>query len=217
MSNLLTSLSLWTTLLDTVPDPVRYALQTTADRWFDWLLISSGVVAAGVVAEIWEATITLKRWWRLRRGKEVNEPNEKSWAIPVSYLGLLLVIAGVVGEGVFEARVSNADTALREHDDQILAQAQHEAGDAKTSAEGAANAAVRTNDELGKAEKREDAVARKAEELHRELNQANERAENLHKENLNLQEAISPRIVEQGESANELQGLKGIVFRIQAI
>ena len=141
MSNLLMSLSLWATLADTVLDPVRGTLQKAADKWFDWLLISSCVVAAGVVAEIWEATITLKRWWWLKHDKMVAEPNEKSWAIPVSYLGLLLVIAGVVGEGVFEARVSSADTALRAHDDQILAQAQQEAGDAKQSADGAAAAA----------------------------------------------------------------------------
>lgn len=63
--------------------------------------------------------------------EKVSEPNEKSWAIPASYLGLLLVIAGVLGEGVFEARVSNADTALRRHDLQILEHAQKEAGDAE--------------------------------------------------------------------------------------
>jgi hypothetical protein len=89
------------------------------------------------VLEIWEATIILKRWYRLKRGKEVATPDEKSWAIPATYLGLVLVIAGVVGEGVFEALVSNADTALRAHDSQVLAQAVEEAGDAATSAHNA--------------------------------------------------------------------------------
>jgi hypothetical protein len=138
MSHVLMSLSLSATLSGALPDLVRDALQNKADRWFHWLLISSGVVFLGVAFETWEATITLKRWWRLGRGKEVNEPNEKSWAIPFSYLGLLLVIVGVFGEGVFEGLVSNADTALRAHDDQILAQAQREAGDAATSAHNAA-------------------------------------------------------------------------------
>ena len=125
------SLSLSPILAGVLPDPTRDALQATADRWFHWLLISSGVVALGVALEAWEATIILKRWFHLKSGKDVTEPNEKSWAIPASYLGLLLVIGGVVGEGVFEGFVSNADTALRAHDSQILAQAETDAGDAK--------------------------------------------------------------------------------------
>lgn len=34
------------------------------------------------------------------------------------------MVAGVVGEGVYEGFVANADTALRAHDSQILAQAE---------------------------------------------------------------------------------------------
>lgn len=131
MSNILMSLSLSSVFSGVLPDPTRNALQAIADRWFHWLLISSGVVALGVALEAWEATISLKRWFQLKCGKEVPEPNDNSWAIPASYLGLLLVIAGVVGEGVFEGFVSNADTALRAHDSQILAQAETDAGDAK--------------------------------------------------------------------------------------
>jgi len=130
MSNILMSLSLSLILSGVLPDPLN-ALQATADRWFLWLLISSAVVAVGVALEAWEATIILKRWYRLKRGKEVAAPNEKNWAIPASYLGLLLVIAGVVGEGVSEGFVSNADTALRVHYSQMLAQAETDAGDAK--------------------------------------------------------------------------------------
>jgi hypothetical protein len=134
MSNLLTSLSLSAILSGALPDLARDALQATADKWFHWLLVSSAVVALGVALEAWEATIILKRWYRLKRDKEVTAPNEKSWAIPASYLGLLLVIAGVVGEGVFDALVSNADTALRAHDSQILAQTHREASDANDRA-----------------------------------------------------------------------------------
>jgi len=134
MSNALMSLSLSLTLSGVLPDPTRDALQATADRWFHWLLISSGVVAVGVALEAWEATIDLKRWYRLKRGRQVAEPNGKSWAIPTAYLGWVLVVAGVVGEGVFEARVSNSDTALRAHDSRMLAQAETDAGEAKLRA-----------------------------------------------------------------------------------
>jgi hypothetical protein len=131
MSNILMSLPLSPILSGTLPDQARDALQATADMWFHWLLISSGVVAVGVALEAWEATNSLKRWANHKYGKGVGEPNEISWAIPAAYLGLLLVIAGVVGEGVFEGFFSKADTALRAHDSQILAQAEKDAGEAK--------------------------------------------------------------------------------------
>lgn len=115
-------------------DPAREVLQATAGRWFNWLLISSAVVALGVALEAPEATVALSRWMKQRGGKEAAETNETSWTIPVSYLGLLLVIAGVIGEGIFESRVSGADTALQRHDLGMLAEAQKSAGDAEIRA-----------------------------------------------------------------------------------
>lgn len=100
-----------------MPDVARDALQTSADKWFHWLLYSTAVVVAGVALEAPEATIVLIRWIKLRRDKNVSEPDGRSWVIPASYLGLLLVILGVVGEGIFEARFANADTALRAYDE----------------------------------------------------------------------------------------------------
>jgi hypothetical protein len=151
MSDLLMSAFLSATLSGALPDLVRDALQATADKWFHWLLISSAVVAVGVTLEIGEATITLKRWYRLWRGQEVAPVKETSWAIPASYIGLLFVIFGVVGEGIFEALVSNADTALRAHDSQVLARAVKDAGDAKSSSLVAADAAQHAKDASGDA------------------------------------------------------------------
>lgn len=122
-------------------DPVRDALQSTADKWLHRLLLSTVIVAIGVAFEAPEATAILARWYKLRFNKEVGQPNEKSWVIPAAYLGLLLVIGGIVAEGIFEARLSNADTALRAYDDQILADATKNSGDAKDSAKQAKDAA----------------------------------------------------------------------------
>jgi hypothetical protein len=72
--------------------------------------------------------IAIKRWYLAVRGKEVPKENEKSWAIPASFVGLIIVIVGIVGEGVFEGLVDNAETALRQHDFQILSQAELDAG-----------------------------------------------------------------------------------------
>lgn len=179
MSHILISLSLSAALSGALPDLARDALQKTADWWFHWLLASSVVVFLGVAFETWEATITLKRWWRLRRGKEVNEPNEKSWAIPASYLGLLLVIVGVFGEGAFEALVSNADTALREHDSEVLAQAMMNAGSAKVSADAAARDASRANASLDEAQKKTREVAKQADAMASRIQELNGQANAL--------------------------------------
>lgn len=80
--------------------------------------------------------------------------NEKSWAIPASYLGLVLVVGGVAGEGIFEFLASNADIALRAHDEQILAVAIQKAGTAELSAQSAAGAAGRANGSADVADKK---------------------------------------------------------------
>jgi len=130
----------------TAIDTVRQSLADASDRWFFWLIASSMVVAVGVALEAPEATIALRKWFALRRGKTPKQDDEKSFVVPAAYLGLLLVIIGVIGEGLFEALASRAETALRAHDELILAQAIGKAGDAKKSAEEAAAAAAHAQD-----------------------------------------------------------------------
>lgn len=122
-------------------DLIRQALQTKSDRWFFWLVVSSLVVGVGVLFEAWEATVALKRWYRHWKGRPVEPENEKSFAIPLSYLGLFIVIIGVGGEGVFEFLSANVETALRSHDEQILGATESKFGQIKDSAESAAGAA----------------------------------------------------------------------------
>jgi hypothetical protein len=133
-------LSLLTTSSPSV-DTVRQSLIARSDRWFFWLVVSSIVVGVGVCLEGPEATIALKRWYLHWKHREVLPENARSLAIPASYLGLLLVLLGVAGEGVFESLSSNAETALRAHDEQVLADTITEAGAAKGSASAAAVAA----------------------------------------------------------------------------
>lgn len=101
-------------------DTVRKSLENADEMWFRYLLISSAVVAFGCVLEIGETWIALRRWWQIKKDLPVEEENPKSWYIPVGALGLFLVIAGVSGECIFEAKVSRADTKLRAYDEERL-------------------------------------------------------------------------------------------------
>lgn len=104
-----------------------------------------------MVFEAPEATIALKRWIRLLRRKEVGPSNEKSWAIPASYLGILLVVGGVAGEGIFEFLASRADTELHSHDEHILEKAIARAEAAKDSADAAGKSATVASEASAKA------------------------------------------------------------------
>lgn len=120
------------------------------------------------------------------------------------------MIAGVVGEGVFEGLLSNADTALRSHDDQILAETQKKAGDAKTSADAAVGDATqiavdlqtatsdlaKANEGVKKAEHDAGAANIKAAGL--EL-----KAEELRKANDELESDLSPRLFRNQSQAIE--------------
>lgn len=130
-------------LLDNVPavDFVRKSLDAAEEKWFIWLLISSGIVAIGCILEIGETWSSLVRWCRIRKGVAVEDEDLRSWHVPAGAIGLVLVIIGVIGEVVFEGLVSSADTHLRGHDEQVLADAIQRAGSAKDSAEKAATAA----------------------------------------------------------------------------
>lgn len=100
MSIYFTSLSLLATSVSSPVDTMRQSLIDKSDRWFFWLVMSSIVVGIGVCLEAPESTIALKRWFRhWRKETDVPPENERSLAIPASYLGLLLVILGVAGKG----------------------------------------------------------------------------------------------------------------------
>jgi hypothetical protein len=133
-------------------DAVRKSLESASSRWFQWLVISSIVVGIGVCFEWWEATITLKKWYRHLKGLPVPPDDEKSWAIPLSYLGLLLVVFGVMGEGIFEFLSANVETLLRSHDEQILGATESKFGQLKDSAEAATKAAGKAEDSATKAD-----------------------------------------------------------------
>jgi hypothetical protein len=223
LSRFLTSLSLSVPLPAPTADAIRESLQRNADKWFHWLLVSSVVVAVGVAFEAPESTIAIKRWYRLKRKRDTPPANETSFAIPASYLGLILVIAGVVGEGVFEGLLSNADTALRWHDDQILADTQQKAGDAKAAADAAvADAKQLTTDlatatsELKKANEGDKKAEDDAGAANTKAAALDLKAEELRKANDELEKDLSPRIFRnQPQAIKALREFLGTTVRLK--
>ncbi len=146
MSSALTSLAILLTNFEPA-DAVRSALEGREELWFLCLLIASGGVAVGCILEIPETWEDLKEWRRIRQESE----SPPGWRVPMAAVGLLLVVLGVIGEGVFEALVSISETSLRAHDEQVLGETVREAGTAKESAERAQKAAEIASEASGAA------------------------------------------------------------------
>jgi hypothetical protein len=138
-------------LLDSSPpvvDSVRSSLEAKEGFWFACLLIASAGVAVGCVLEIPETWTDLKEWRHLKKDKTTPHPG---WRVPMAAIGLLLVVGGVVGEGIFEGLVSINETKLRAHDEQALTDTIKESGTAKESAEKAQKAAELASEASGAA------------------------------------------------------------------
>lgn len=128
------------------------------------------------------------------------------------------MIIGVIGEGAFEFLSSNAETVLRAHDEQVLADTIVRAGAAKDSADAAASAAgtaqikadaANTTSEMAQDEA--NAVAGKAAELDRQLDATKNdldaaksqlaTAEAAEKEEqqalINMSTCLTPRVIPQ--------------------
>jgi hypothetical protein len=174
-----------------------------------WLIASAVVVAVGVALEgpeIFHEIAPVVRSCLLRPPRSRRT---KPWIKVVGLMGWLLVVIGVIGEGVFEGFENRAEGLLQTFNDILLSDAQKQAGDAKTSALGAADASTRAQNSAtaaglaaGKAKAEADAVATKAEELHRRLATAetqlqavdDKRAE-LEKSLINVAVCSAPRII----------------------
>jgi hypothetical protein len=140
------------------PDTVRRSLETTSAKWFGYLQLSGYAVAFGCLLEVWETAVSLRNWLRARRGYHINE-NPKSWGIPIAAFGLLLVVGGIVAETAFEGLSSNADTAIRSHESDVLSDAETKAGIANERAQRLEAANIDLHSQVKKARAEADAFA----------------------------------------------------------
>jgi hypothetical protein len=169
-----------------------------------WLVFWTGLVVLGLMMEYGPE---FTKW----KPRNLKKPRSFVWVPIWGFMGGMLVVGGVAGELYVESAASRIETKLRDTSGQIETLLTTEAGDAKSSADGAALAAssAKTSADAagvaaGKAKDRADAVAKQASELSRELLAAEtqlkaveaKRAE-LEKSLINLAVCNAPRVLPQ--------------------
>jgi hypothetical protein len=90
------------------PDQIRAHLHEVRDGYFWWLSFCVWVVVAGVTLEGPEAWETLKKAFSKKDDSDHNRV-----IAAVAFLGWFLVVGGIVGEGIYESKVSQADGAIQ--------------------------------------------------------------------------------------------------------
>ena len=160
-------------------DTVRLSLVASSAFWFRLVLISGFAVALGCAMEVPETIAIFKRWKAARFEGQILEDDPKHWRIPLAAFGLLIVILGVGAETIFESLDSNAETAVRTHDELVLGNTIVKAGTAKNSADAAtadATAAQGSADVAGRkaneAAKTVESVGKRATRIDQELSMA---------------------------------------------
>jgi ABC-type uncharacterized transport system ATPase subunit len=115
---------------------IRIDLQNLRDLYFWWLLFCTGVVALGVLLEETEDLLSSRLKSRLDPSKGVFVPPFRllSAIKLATKLGWILIIAGVVGEGVSEALVSKVDGLLTTFNTTLLSDAAKRSSDADVQA-----------------------------------------------------------------------------------
>lgn len=183
-----------------VDNVIRSWLTAYSDFWFNWLVIATLLVVAGLLfegPEIWHEMLGLFR-------ASEQERNIPKWKKSAGIIGWVLIVAGVAGEGVAETVVSKADGLVRNFDEIILADTQKVSSAARERAASAYERAARTEQETAQ-ENVHAAKALKAAELARkeaegsilQVAQANERASKNEKEAAQLRHDAEQERIER--------------------
>ncbi len=125
---------LWSTLQQSIDNAVRGGFKHERNIFFVALIVSTGIVVVGLVLE--EAPLWFpggKPRLNILDGTFSPSPLLK-WRKILEVFGWILILLGVIGEGVFEGATSIADGFLQDFGDVLLVAAQRDAGNAATSA-----------------------------------------------------------------------------------
>jgi len=206
---------------------VRDRLQSSADKDFTWLLIMTGVVAAGVLFEAPEVLHEFRKWC-------ISEKNERTLVPVWSLIGIILVAVGVAGEGILEGAVGSADTKIRNFENGLISETRRQTADAleraaklenttqalKTEAEVAKGEAAKSKQQLAAVQEataeaeRGTAIAQAAAaKAGQGAAVAKTRADEERMALLQLENDISPRLIDRPTRFSEtMRTFKGIHF-----
>jgi hypothetical protein len=145
------------------------------DWWFSLVSCATALVAFGLVLEAPELIHDLipigrkivARLKKLPVGFAKHETPE--WVKVVAFVGWIFIVVGVVGEEFAGIKVKNLDANIQECSDAKVREATIEAGDAKSSADKAADAAKRADADAGGAENEANAVSKLVKQIHEHL------------------------------------------------
>ena len=110
---------------------VKGDLLNWRDEWFVCLLISTGVVAIGLLFELPELALEIRHIRQDRRDRNMffvtsHHEAPPKWKI-LAFVGWFLIVLGVAGEGVFEMLVSRVDGQVQTLNNVLFESTQKEA------------------------------------------------------------------------------------------
>jgi hypothetical protein len=130
-------------------DLVRSDFELFRNIWFTRLLISTAVVALGLLFELPEICHESADAIRALRHKP-RLPEIAPWMKLLVSIGWLLIVVGVTGEFVADSFVSKADGIVQAFDESLIADAQRQTELAKIRAGGAYERAAQTEKEAAR-------------------------------------------------------------------
>jgi hypothetical protein len=122
-------------LTEALDSIVKADLLNWRDVWFHRLLWSTAAVALGLAFEGPELWLEIRHIRLDRRDRRMffaptRHEIGSTWKM-LAFIGWVLIVLGVMGEGIFEAMVSRVDDQVQTFSDILLEDAQRQAGDAR--------------------------------------------------------------------------------------
>lgn len=149
------------------------SLESQRDALGFWLNLFSGMVAAGVIAEI---AFVIREYWdnlhNWRRGiVRVPDRPSRLWFV-FEVLGVALVSIGVAGEFLVDVKAGSLETQIRKSNGDLILFLEREVNDAEASATKAAVAAAQATSDAGAAKAKSESASKSAGSAHTEADWA---------------------------------------------
>ncbi len=187
---------------------VRSDFEAFRNIWFNRLLISTAVVALGLLFELPEIIHDSVEAIRKLRQSHKPTPQIRPWVKLFVSVGWLLIVVGVGGEFVADSFVSKADGIVQTFDETLIADAQRQTGLASERAARAFERAAKTEREASQENDRAANAEKQAQQENARAAKALEAAEMARKEAEGFQLQIAQaneRAASAEQRANEAE------------